>query len=145
MRFLRHITQVDAQTVHMALVPFVALDTLLATVVAYARAEAFTSRNWAILCKPHVGWRLQAMSIQHVKDFVVCAMVKLENFGFLVILLRQVAAIVVMQSVQSWIVDSIDSNDLGLAIVERRRAHEFGDYLITPCTSEINRLQLVGS
>merc|ERR1719277_2107394 len=56
--FLRHVTEVNPEAIHVASAPFVPLNTILASVVTQCGTQTLASRHWTRLRSVCVRWRL---------------------------------------------------------------------------------------
>lgn len=126
-RWLRYVTvgllgnvgQVDAKSKHVAFVPVVLGCAFFTTIVADACAETLPTRDGAIFSRTRVRWRLQAMSVQDIKDVVVGAVVQLDHFGLLLVLVCQVSAKTFVKIGQGWVIYRPNADDFGLAVMKR--------------------------
>mmetsp|Transcript_89938 Transcript_89938/g.254751 ORF Transcript_89938/g.254751 Transcript_89938/m.254751 type:complete len:536 (-) Transcript_89938:927-2534(-) len=139
---LRHVCKVDAQAVHVTLVPLMLLGAVGAVIRAERRGQPAAARHWAGLGGSAVRGRLEPVSVEDVQDAVVRAMVQLSDHGLLAVLCRQVLAILLVKPREYRVLDGLDGHDAGLAIVEGCGGHETAEDLVALGTAEVHALQL---
>merc|ERR1719277_844058 len=143
--FLRHVTKVNPETVHVASIPLMLLNTILASVVTQRGTQTLTSRHWTSIRSIGVRWWLKTMRVEHVQDVVVRTMIQLLLGKLIHVLRRQILPVLVMALGQCRVFDSLDADYLRVTSVKWRGCHELVTDLHALRTRHVNGLQCVPS
>mmetsp|Transcript_112507 Transcript_112507/g.350650 ORF Transcript_112507/g.350650 Transcript_112507/m.350650 type:complete len:280 (-) Transcript_112507:636-1475(-) len=125
----------------MALSPLMLVRAILARVRAERRAEALAAGHGASVGGLAIGRRLQTVFEQNIMDFVVGAMVELPDHGLFAVLRSQVPAVLLVEPRKEGVLDCLDVENIGVAIVEGPRAQELADNLVALGALHVDGLQ----